>query len=203
MADIQSIDFIGSFKYLDQCPTDQVPEYAFIGRSNVGKSSLINSLLGRKEVAHESSTPGKTQSMNFFLIDSRWRIVDLPGYGFARISKKERAKWSVMIESYLMKRKQLACAFLLMDMSIAPQKIDLKRAEWMAEHRIPFTILFSKVDKIKKSEVKRQYDVFAEYFEKEWTEMPNHIMTSASKRLGQKEVLDSIEEINEAFYKLV
>lgn len=200
--DIQSVDFLGSFKYLDQCPEGLKPEYAFIGRSNVGKSSIINHLLNRKHVAHVSSTPGKTQSLNFFEVNEHWRIVDLPGYGYAKVSKKERGKWEAMINTYLQKRKVLAGVFLLMDFSISPQKIDLQMAEWLAEHRIPFYILFTKSDKVKNSQRSKQLELFIKRFMEDWSSMPDYFISAASKHQGRDEILKRISEINEAFYKV-
>lgn len=200
--DIQSVNFLGSFKFLDQCPEGVKPEYAFMGRSNVGKSSMINHLLNRKHMAHVSSTPGKTQSLNFFEINDRWRIVDLPGYGYAKVSKKERGKWEAMINNYLLKRKMLAGVFLLMDFSIPPQKIDMKMAEWLAEHRIPFYLLFTKSDKVKNSQLNKQLEVFVKAFLENWSGMPAYIVTAANKHVGRDEVLDRISEINDAFYKV-
>ena len=198
---IQSVDFLGSFKNLDQCPTNMMPEYAFIGRSNVGKSSIINHILNRKQIAHVSSTPGKTQSLNFYEIDGTWRIVDLPGYGYAKVSKKERKKWQGMIASYLRKREFLVCAFLLMDFSIPPQKIDMEQAEWLAENNVPFHILFTKSDKIKPAAHDKQLEMFIATFLEEWSSMPTYFISSATKHLGREDILSNIQKINRSFYR--
>ncbi len=199
--DIQTVDFLGSFKKLSQCPAKMMPEYAFIGRSNVGKSSVINHILNRKQIAHVSSTPGKTQSLNYYEINQRWRIVDLPGYGYARVSKKERKKWEGMIASYLRHREFLVCAFLLIDFSISPQRIDLEQAEWLAENQVPFHLLFTKSDKIKPAKREAQLKIFVETFLETWSSMPTYFVTSASKHEGRDAILQNISRINTSFYK--
>lgn len=199
--DIKSVSFLGSFKAMDKCPKKPMPEYAFIGRSNVGKSSIINHLLNRKHVAHVSSTPGKTQSMNFYEINDHWRIVDLPGYGYARVSKKERKKWQTMIDQFLIQRPFLVAAFLLIDFSIPPQRIDIEQAEWLAENQVPFYLLFTKADKIKPAKRDEQLTLFITSFLEEWTSMPTYFVTSASKHEGRDEILQNISTINESFYK--
>ncbi len=198
--DIRTVDFLGSFKTLEQCPKNVMPEYAFMGRSNVGKSSVINHILNRKQIAHTSSTPGKTQSLNFYEINQQWRIVDLPGYGYAKVSKKERKKWQAMIASYLRRRESLACAFLLMDFSIEPQKIDLEQAEWLAENQIPFHLLFTKSDKVKPALRDKQTQRFIEAFLEDWSSMPTYFITSASKHEGRAAILQNISKINKSFY---
>jgi len=199
MIDIQTVDFLGSFKTIAQCPTTVMPEYTFIGRSNVGKSSVINHILNRKQIAHTSSTPGKTQSLNFYEINKSWRIVDLPGYGYAKVSKKERKKWQGMIATFLKKRESLVCAFLLMDFSITPQKIDLEQAEWLAENRVPFHILFTKSDRVKPAQHESQTQTFVETFLKDWSSMPTYFITSANKHYGRDEILSNIDKINQSF----
>ena len=197
--DIQSVDFLGSFKKLEQCPTKSLPEYAFIGRSNVGKSSVINHILNRKQIAHVSSTPGKTQSLNFYEVNKGWRIVDLPGYGYAKVSKKERKKWQGMIANYLKDRPFLVSAFLLIDFSIDPQRIDMEQAEWLAENQVPFHILFTKADKIKPAAKDAQLQKFILTFLQEWASMPTYFISSAIKHSGRDEILANIATINEAF----
>ncbi len=197
--DIQKVTFLGSFKTLEQCPSRVMPEHAFIGRSNVGKSSIINEVLNRKHIAHTSSTPGKTQSLNFYEINENWRIVDLPGYGYAKVSKKERKKWQGMIASYLRDREFLVCAFLLIDFSIAPQRIDMERAEWLAENQVPFHILFTKSDKIKPKLKEEQLQKFIYTYLEEWSSMPTYFLTSATKHIGRDEILANIWKINAAF----
>lgn len=198
--DIRTVEFLGSFKKLDQCPKAKMPEYTFIGRSNVGKSSVINHVLNRKHVAHVSSTPGKTQSMNFYEINEKWRIVDLPGYGYAKVSKKERKKWQSMINRFLIERPYLVAVFMLMDFSIEPQPIDMQQAEWLAENRIPFHVLFTKVDRIKPANKERQLRIFVDTFLKTWSSMPTYFMTSAIKHQGREEILENISIINKSFY---
>ena len=201
--DIRNIEFIGSFKYLDQCPDQMVPEYAFVGRSNVGKSSFINYLLDRKDVARVSSNPGKTQSINIFHIDQYWSIADLPGYGYAKVSKKERKKWQTMIDTYLLQRKSLVGVFLLMDFSVGLQDSDWNKAIWLAENQVPFALIFTKVDRIKKSQRERQLGYFVERFAEEWQSVPKYFKTSSSKRMGRELVIDYIEDINAAFYQSI
>jgi GTP-binding protein len=197
--DIQTVDFLGSFKKLDQCPQTAMPEYAFIGRSNVGKSSVINHILNRKQIAHVSSTPGKTQSLNFYEINKNWRIVDLPGYGYAKVSKKERKKWQGMIAEYLRNRPFLVSAYLLIDFSIDPQRIDLEQAEWLAENQVPFHILFTKTDKVKPAGRDSQLQKFITSFLEDWSSMPTYFITSALKHSGRDEILNNIATINDAF----
>lgn len=197
--DIRSVKFLGSFKHLDQCPAQAMPEYAFIGRSNVGKSSVINLLLNRKQIAHTSSTPGKTQSLNFYEVNESWRIVDLPGYGYAKVSKKERKKWEGMIAAYLRDRPFLVCAYLLIDFSILPQRLDLEQAEWLAENQVPFHILFTKSDKLKTALHEEQLTKFISTFLQNWSSMPTYFVTSAKKRTGRDQILRNIVKINEAF----
>ena len=199
--DIRTVTFLGSFKALNKCPQHVMPEYAFIGRSNVGKSSIINHLLNRKQIAHVSSTPGKTQSMNFYEINEKWRIVDLPGYGYARVSKKERKQWEGMIMRYLKEGPFLAAAFLLIDFSIPPQRIDIEQAEWLAENQVPFHILFTKSDKIKPSIIEKQLSKFVSIFLESWSAMPIYFITSAIKHNGADDILKNIGKINQAFYK--
>lgn len=194
---IKTADYTMSFVDWRDCPDTNLPEYAFIGRSNVGKSSLINMLTGRNKLAKVSNTPGKTQCINFFLINDNWNLVDLPGYGFAKIAKKSRDKWMDMTKAYLRNRKNLVFVFQLIDSRIPPQKIDLEFMEWMAENGVPFVIAFTKNDK----QVKYQPNI-AEV-EKEilnsWEELPLRFITSAEKGLGRDEILSFIDEMNKEF----
>ncbi|MCL4142226.1 UNVERIFIED_CONTAM: hypothetical protein GTU68_051665, partial [Idotea baltica] len=151
---INTVKFFKSSPSLNQCPPPDLPEFAFIGRSNVGKSSLINMLCGRKQIAKTSSTPGKTQLINHFLVDEQWYIVDLPGYGYAKVSKKERLKWKHFIDAYLINRPSLQCVLLLIDVRIPAQKSDIEFANWLGEHGIPFVIVFTKSDKLKAGKLK-------------------------------------------------
>lgn len=191
----KQIDFVGSFEKDNQCPTLSIPEFAFIGRSNVGKSSLINCITGRKELARVSKKPGKTQHMNFFKINNSWHLVDLPGYGYAQTSKKNRAKWGIMIESYLAKRQQLICAFNLIDLNIPPQKIDLEFIDWMGANRVPFVLTFTKTDRLKDREISERVDHYLETLSKSWNSMPQHFITSSTKRIG----IESIHEFMGGF----
>jgi len=176
-------------------PKLDLPEFAFIGRSNVGKSSLINYLCDRKKLAKTSSTPGKTQLINLFEVDKKWVLADLPGYGYARISKKMRAKWSVMIEAYLQQRERLATVFLLVDSRVSPQQSDLDQITWLGEHHIPFSIIFTKADKLKPTELKHNIANFMAAMSEIFDEEPNHFITSSSGRLGAEDVLDFINYV--------
>ena len=174
------------------------PEYAFIGRSNVGKSSLINTLLERKNFARTSNTPGKTQTMNLYIVNGEWNIMDLPGYGYARISKVQRANWRKMINQYLSKRSNLACVFLLVDSRIPPQEIDLEFANWLGENLIPFVIAFTKSDKLKPKELEKNISVFKNKMLETWESLPSLFITSSENKKGRGEVLKFILETNQS-----
>ena len=194
---IKSAEFLISSSRADQCPSDtNFPEYAFIGRSNVGKSSLINMLTGRKALAMTSSKPGKTMLMNHFVINGEWYLVDLPGYGYAKRGKKEIVKLKNLIEYYVLERKQLTNLFVLIDSRLEPQRIDLEFIEWLGEEGIPFAIIFTKADKSKKGELRKHVDQFLNKLREQWEELPPHFVTSSEKGLGRQEVLDYIEQIN-------
>lgn len=194
---IKSADFFISSGRADQCPQDsKLPEYAFIGRSNVGKSSLINMLTGRKALAKTSSTPGKTMLINHFIINNEWYLVDLPGYGFARRGKKEMEKFRNLIEYYILERQQLTCLFVLIDSRLPPQKIDLEFIQWLGEEGIPFCIVFTKADKNKTGDLKKNVQGFLKKLQEEWEELPMHFVTSSEKGTGRMELLDYIDEIN-------
>ena len=199
---INYVDFKGSFPTESQCPKDEKPEYAFIGRSNVGKSSLINMLMGRKNLAHVSGKPGKTQYLNFYLIDDSWYIVDLPGYGYAKISKTKRKEWEKMIQSYLVKRHNLQCAFILIDCNIPPQKIDIEFINWMGAARIPFLIIFTKKDKSKAEVVTSNIEAFRKSLLENWENLPQQFITSANTGEGRNDILEFIEELNLQSQKL-
>jgi len=193
---IREIEFIGSFEHENQCPKSDLPEYAFIGRSNVGKSSLINSITNRKELARISSTPGKTQTLNYFLVNQEWYLVDLPGYGYAKISKSKRKKWKQMIERYLLFRPNLYCVFSLIDSRLDLQKIDIDFLNWLGDSKVPFVIAYTKIDKVKKTlrdaQIKKIQNQLLEY----WESLPQQFITSAETNAGGDEILSFIEEIN-------
>lgn len=191
---IQSAKFIGAFPKTDDCPQENLPEFAFIGRSNVGKSSLINLITGRKELAKVSQTPGKTQTINLFLIDESWHLVDLPGYGYARVSKSTREVFSKMIKFYITNRLQLLTLFVLIDSSIPPQKIDMDFLEWLGEMRIPFAVIFTKTDKGRGLEVQKNIKQFKAKMLEKWTSLPPIMLTSAEKYRGGDEVMKYIHE---------
>lgn len=193
---ITSATYIGSKPNHTQCPTDGRPEYAFIGRSNVGKSSLINALTGRKNLALTSSTPGKTMCINHFLINEQWYIVDLPGYGYAQRGKKEVEKLKTMISSYVLEREQLTCLFVLIDIRHDPQKVDLAFLHFLGSNGVPFAIVFTKADKLAPSKVKPTAEKYLSVLKEEWEELPPYFITSASSKLGKEELLDYIANIN-------
>lgn len=193
---ITSATYIGSKPNHSQCPTDGRPEYAFIGRSNVGKSSLINALTGRKNLALTSSTPGKTMCINHFLINEKWYIVDLPGYGYAQRGKKEVEKLKTMISSYVLEREQLTCLFVLIDIRHDPQKVDLAFLHFLGSNGVPFAIVFTKADKLSPSKVKPTAEKYLSVLKEEWEELPPYFITSAASKLGKDDLLDYIENIN-------
>lgn len=190
---IQSAKFIGAFPKTDDCPTTNLSEFAFIGRSNVGKSSLINLLTNRKDLAKVSKTPGKTQTINFFLIDESWYLVDLPGYGYARVSKSTREVFSKMIKYYISHREQLLNLFVLIDATITPQKIDLDFINWLGEMRIPFSVIFTKTDRDKILTIQKNVKLFKQKMLESWTALPPMFLTSSEKNRGGKEVIDFIK----------
>lgn len=199
--EIKYAEFIGSFPSLNQCPKPRFPEYAFIGRSNVGKSSLINMLTGKKGLAKVSNTPGKTQTINYFQINGKWNLVDLPGYGYAKISKTKRAAWEKMIANFLQNRSNLLCAFVLLDAYIPPTKIDMEFINWLGEMHIPFVIVYTKVDRIRGGEEGRSKNIKAIQDEllKTWNDLPQQFITSSNNKTGQEEILNFIEGLNEQF----
>ncbi len=199
---IKEADFIASNTTYDKCPKPNLPEYAFIGRSNVGKSSLINMLTNRKSLAKTSSTPGKTQLINHFIIDAKWYLVDLPGYGFARTSKDNKAAWDKMIKDYLEKRMNLMTVFVLIDIRHEPQKVDVKFINWLGESEISFVIVFTKTDKISKQLVASSVANYNKELLKTWDQLPQHFITSAEKNIGRDEILDYISEVNREFKAL-
>ena len=193
---ITSAEFICSNTRVDLCPQDQIPEYAFIGRSNVGKSSLINMLVERKKLAKTSSTPGKTRLINHFKINDRWFLCDLPGYGYAKVSKKERESIAKMIEKYATLRSNLVCFFVLIDARIPPQEIDLDFIEWLGDSQLPFVIVLTKVDKINQRVKSKNLDLLKAELSESWDELPLIFETSAIKGTGKEQVMNFIEETN-------
>ena len=179
-----------------KCPTDRKHEYAFIGRSNVGKSSLINMLTARKDLAKTSSTPGKTMLINHFLVNDSWYIVDLPGYGFARRSKSDREKLERMIKSYIATREEMTNLFVLIDSRLKPQKIDLDFMAWLGENGVPFSIVFTKLDKLSPTAGKKQIEAYCASLLEQWDELPPIFRTSSEDRRGRNEILDYIEQMN-------
>lgn len=196
---IHKAEFVTSSAKVDQCPPAEKPEYAFIGRSNVGKSSLINMITGRKKLAKVSGSPGKTILINHFIIDDTWYLVDLPGYGYAKRSKSERSKWQKMIRNYLMTRPSLLTIFLLIDVRHEAQANDLEFMEWLAVSQIPFTIVFTKADKLKLSHKNENIAAYKRRLSEEWEELPNMITTSSVDNTGRDELLNFIEETNKIF----
>ncbi len=194
--DINSAKFVISNSDVNKCPDDCHHEYAFIGRSNVGKSSLINMLTGRKGLAMTSATPGKTTLINHFLINDQWYIVDLPGYGYAQRGKKMQQQIRDIIESYILNRQQMTNLFLLIDSRLDPQLIDLEFMTWLAEHEIPFAIVFTKLDKMSATAGKKQIEKYLNTLRDSWEELPPVFRTSSSDGRGRKELLDYIEELN-------
>ncbi|GAL68152.1 ribosome biogenesis GTP-binding protein YihA/YsxC [Jejuia pallidilutea] len=193
---IKSAEFVVSNSDVAKCPKSSLPEYAFIGRSNVGKSSLINMLTGRKSLAKTSGKPGKTQLINHFLINKNWHLVDLPGYGYARVSKSTKKVFQKFITEYFAQREQLVTAFVLVDIRHKPQPIDLEFMQWMGEHGIPFSIIFTKADKLKPKAIENHIAEYKTVMLEFWEDMPNYFVTSASKSIGKDDVLDYIEGLN-------
>ena len=199
---IKSAEFVVSNSEVSKCPKDTLPEYAFIGRSNVGKSSLINMLTDKKSLAKISGRPGKTQLINHFIINSNWYLVDLPGYGYARVSKSSKKKFQKFITDYFEKRTQLVSAFVLVDIRHKPQPIDLEFMQYMGESGIPFAIIFTKADKLKPKAIENYVDDYCQGLLKFWEELPPYFITSSSKKIGQEEVLNFIGTTNEEIEQL-
>ena len=193
---IKSAEFVISNSRVEKCPTTGLPEYAFIGRSNVGKSSLINMLTARKGLAMTSQKPGKTQLINHFIINDAWYLVDLPGYGYARLGKDSRDSLRRIIEDYVLERKELVLLFVLLDCRHEPQKIDLEFIQWLGEEGIPFALVFTKADKLSKSRLAANIEAYKAKLHEEWEELPPIFVTSSEERMGRDELLGYIEEIN-------
>jgi len=192
---ITSAEYIVSSARVEQCPEGQMPEFAFIGRSNVGKSSLINMLPGRSALAKTSATPGKTILINHFLINGQWHIVDLPGYGYAKRGQQQREELRRMITGYILRREQMMNLFLLIDARHEPQRIDLEFITWLGENGIPFSIVFTKADKLSKSKLAANVRTYLSRLSEEWEELPPHFITSSETKQGKEELLSYIEEI--------
>lgn len=194
---IKSAEFIKSSKRWQDCPEPTLPEYAFIGRSNVGKSSLINAMLNRKDLAKTSQTPGKTQLINHFLINENWYLTDLPGYGYAKVSKVMRKDFEKLITNYILERKNLVNLFVLIDSRHTPQKIDLEFMEWCGESGVPFSLVFTKADKLKGNMAQKNVEVYKEEMLKTWEDLPEIYITSAEKKEGGEAILQYIQATNE------
>lgn len=196
---IKQAEFVISNTDIKKCPKADIPEYAFIGRSNVGKSSLINMLTERKSLAKVSAKPGKTQLINHFLINKLWYLVDLPGYGYAGVSKTKRYEFSQFIKKYLLKRENLMCLFVLLDSRLKPQAIDLEFMQWLGENGIPFVICFTKQDKLSKKESAENLKQYKTELLKNWEELPQLFLSSATKKTGQEDILEFIDQTNKLY----
>lgn len=196
---IKQAEFLISNTDIKKCPKADIPEYAFIGRSNVGKSSLINMLTERKNLAKVSGKPGKTQLINHFLINKLWYLVDLPGYGYAGVSKSKRYEFAQFIKKYLLKRENLMCLFVLLDSRLKPQAIDLEFIQWLGENSIPFVICFTKQDKLSKKESAENLVIYKKELLKSWEELPQIFLSSATKKNGKEDILTFIANTNELF----
>jgi GTP-binding protein len=194
---IKSAEFVMSNSDVAKCPKERIPEYAFIGRSNVGKSSLINMLVDRKNLAKTSGRPGKTQLINHFLINKNWYLVDLPGYGYARVSKRAKKTFQKFITDYFEQRKQLVLAFVLIDCRHEPQPVDIDFMHYLGESNIPFQIIFTKADKLKPNALTRNIDTYTAKMLESWEEMPEYFITSATNREGKEAVIKNIHTISE------
>ena len=194
---VNSARFVTSSPSVDKCPDTQMHEYAFIGRSNVGKSSLINMLTGKKDLAMTAATPGKTMLINHFIVNDKWQIVDLPGYGYARRSKADRARLEDMIHNYILNRQQMTNLFLLIDGRHQPQKIDLEFMNWLGENGVPFSIVFTKLDKLTSTAARKATAEYCSALLEYWDELPPVFRTSSVDRRGRNEILDYIEQLNQ------
>ncbi len=198
---IKSAKFLQSCDSYLKCPKPDKPEYAFIGRSNVGKSSLINVITGTKGLARISTKPGKTQIINHFIINNSWYLVDLPGYGYAKVSKDKKGQWEKFITEYLVERKNLLCVFVLVDSRLEPQVIDVDFMEWLAIDDIPFVIAFTKTDKLSTNQLAQSIDRYKKYLQGTWEHFPQYFVTSAQERKGKDEILEFISDTNKIFIK--
>lgn len=196
---IHYANFVSSHTKVSQCPSANKPEYAFIGRSNVGKSTLINMLTGRNKLAKVSQTPGKTQLINYFEINETWYLVDLPGYGYAKVSKTNRAKWQKMIRNYLTQRTNLQCTFVLIDSRIPPQAIDIDFINWLGEMLIPFVIVYTKIDKLKPEELANNVKKIEIALHEHWENLPQRFQSSSVKKVGREDILNFIQQLNTGY----
>lgn len=194
--EIKNAEFVLSAPMVSMCPNDTKPEYAFIGRSNVGKSSLINMLCNNKKLAKTSSTPGKTLLINHFIINKDWYLVDLPGYGFAKRSKKEIARLEQMINGYILQREQLVSVFVLLDVRLKPQRVDLDFIDWLGCSSVPFALVFTKADKLNNSQLTANVAAYKKTLSETWEELPSIFVTSSEKKIGKEELLEYIGNIN-------
>lgn len=199
--EIKNATFVMSNSDVKKCPQQSLPEYAFIGRSNVGKSSLINKLTNHKGLAKTSGKPGKTQLINHFLINKQWFLVDLPGYGYAQVSKTTKQTFQKFITNYFKQRQQLVLAFVLVDIRHEPQKIDLEFMQWLGENAIPFSIIFTKADKLKPLKIQENVTNYTQKLLETWEDLPKYFITSSTSGMGRQEVLAYIDEINNELYK--
>lgn len=197
---IKTAEFVLSNTDVDKCPKQDLPEYAFIGRSNVGKSSLINMLVNNNKLAKTSQSPGKTRLINHFIVNSEWYLVDLPGYGFAKTSKKNREAWEKMIAAYITKRENIVTIFVLIDCRIPPQKIDLEFINWMGEKGIPITLVFTKMDKVSQRESSKNIKLFKTELLKSWEAVPTSFTSSAKEKTGRDKLLDFISVLNKEWH---
>jgi GTP-binding protein len=196
---ITSAEFISSYADVQKCPPPDKPEFAFIGRSNVGKSSLINMLVNSKTLAKTSGKPGKTQTINHYLINKSWYLVDLPGYGYANVSKTIREGFGKIIDGYVLNRENIACLFVLVDCRLEPQKIDLSFIQWAGEKGIPLALIFTKADKLSKNALQKNISIYQKTLLKVWEETPPMLLSSADKKIGKEEILDFIEDALEQY----
>ena len=192
--EIKQAEFVSSVVDVGKCPAPNKPEFAFIGRSNVGKSSLLNMLTNRKNLAKTSNTPGKTQTINHFIINDSWYLVDLPGYGFARVSKEKREGFGKIIENYVLKRENLHCLFVLVDARLEPQKVDLDFIQWSGENEIPLALIFTKADKLTRNQLNRSVAMYKSTLSRTWEELPPMLVTSSVEKTGRDDVLLFIEK---------
>jgi GTP-binding protein len=200
---IKSARFLVSAAEWQKCPKPTLPEYAFVGRSNVGKSSLINMITEKRDLAKTSGTPGKTQLINHFLINDEWYLVDLPGYGFAKVTKTIRENFDALMKGYIANRDNLMCVFVLIDSRLEPQKNDLDFINWLGDNGVPLAIIFTKADKQKPQHTEANIDVFKSVLLQYWEVMPTYFISSAEKKQGAEEILDFIEEANKGFGKFL